>query len=231
MKVGLLSDIHGNDLALEAVLNAAKQKGVEELLIAGDFVGYYYNPERVLELLNSWSWNAVGGNHEAMLGEWLSGNKREEILKKYGSGIKNACSKLTEELLEKLIALPQTRRIELCNRNVLLCHGSPWDKDCYIYPDAKMEIRNRFFEEGSDLVVYGHTHYPVVWQEGEQLVVNPGSVGQPRDRKPGACWALWDTEEHKIALMRENYDFLPLIEECKRIDPQLLYLVDVLTRS
>jgi len=231
MIVGLLSDIHGNDLALEAVLNAAKQNGVEELLIAGDFVGYYYNPDRVFELLDSWSWNAVGGNHETMLGEWRSGYNREKILQKYGSGIKEASNKLTVALLEDLISLPSTRMIETDNRNVLLCHGAPWDRDCYIYPDADTETRLSFFNTGSDLLVYGHTHYPVIWREGEQLVVNPGSVGQPRDHKPGACWALWDTGAHKVTLMRENYNFQPLIEECKRIDPRLPYLVNVLTRS
>lgn len=231
MKIGLLADIHANDLALEAVLKAAKRHGVEELLIAGDFVGYYYNPERVLELLNSWTWNAIGGNHEAMLGEWRSGRNREEILKKYGSGIKEACNKLSEAQLENLINLPPTRRIKIDNREVLICHGAPWDRDYYIYPDVAVDTRLCLFREDCDLLVYGHTHYPAVWQEGEQLAVNPGSVGQPRDHKPGACWALWDTGRHNITLMREEYDFKQLIEKCMRIDPQLPYLANVLIRS
>jgi len=62
-------------------------------------------------------------------------------------------------------------------------------------------------------------------------VINPGSVGQPRDRRPGACWALWNTETMKIELRREQYDRTALVEACRRIDPQLPFLVDVLERS
>ena len=82
-----------------------------------------------------------------------------------------------------------------------------------------------------DLMVYGHTHYPVKWVRNNKIIINPGSLGQPRDRKQGACWALWDTTRNSVELFREEYDFLPVIEMCKKYDPELNYLVDVLVRT
>ncbi|MFO0212044.1 MAG: metallophosphoesterase family protein, partial [Pseudanabaena sp.] len=67
MKIGVLSDIHGNHLALEAVLKEARKLGVEKLLILGDLVGYYYHSVEVLRQLEEWSTEMIGGNHEEMM--------------------------------------------------------------------------------------------------------------------------------------------------------------------
>ena len=64
MKVGIISDIHGNHYALEEVLKVAIREGVEKLLVLGDIVGYYYHPEIVLEMLYKWSYEIIKGNHE-----------------------------------------------------------------------------------------------------------------------------------------------------------------------
>jgi len=79
-------------------------------------------------------------------------------------------------------------------------------------------------------VVFGHTHYPVLWNVEGRMAVNPGSVGQPRDRIPGACWALWDTDTDEIHLRREMYDAGGLVAECRARDPHLNFIADVLTR-
>ena len=63
------------------------------------------------------------------------------------------------------------------------------------------------------------------------MVVNPGSVGQPRDRKPGSCWALWDTRRMEVTLRRTAFDTSLVAERARRIDPHLPYLSDVLTRQ
>ncbi len=231
MKVALLADIHGNAHALEAVLTAAQHHGVDKLLIAGDLVGYYYDIDQVLDLLTGWDWQAVQGNHERMLGQWLDGEGRSEIKAKYGSGLFEAERRLTYQQLEQLIYLPAMLEQELSGKRLLLCHGSPWDTDCYIYPDAAPEIIGKFFALDRDLVVFGHTHYPMLLQQGDQLAVNPGSVGQPRDRVFGACWALWESDTGKVTLMREQYDPAALIDMVKRIDPQITYLRDVLARK
>ena len=69
MKIAILSDIHGNVFALESVLNAVKKKGIDTLIIAGDFVGYYFWPADVFSLLEGWNLVAIRGNHDQMAGK------------------------------------------------------------------------------------------------------------------------------------------------------------------
>ncbi len=230
-RVAILADIHGNAPAMEAVLGAARAAAVERLLIAGDFVGYYYAAGRVLELLADWSWVAVRGNHEDMLGDWIADRNRDDIHRRYGSGLQAACEDVSVDQLDMLCALPSVRTVEVAGRQIVLCHGTPDCTDTYVYPDADEDRWSAFFTGDAHLTIYGHTHYPVVQLRGPARTVNPGSVGQPRDRKPGACWALWDTQTDTVELRRETYDPTTLIVECQKRDPDLPYLADVLTRT
>ena len=112
----------------------------------------------------------------------------------------------------------------------MLCHGAPWDNDRYVYPDAQPELLERCAVQKYDLVVLGHTHYPMHRQIGDTLVVNPGSVGQPRNRQPGAHWALFDTATRSVEFHREQYDVSELVQECQQRNPELSYLAEVLIR-
>lgn len=230
MKIGLLADLHGNGEAVATVLAAARRAGVERLLCAGDYVGYYYHPEAVLRELDRWVWTGVRGNHEDMLADWLAGKNRENVLARYGSGITVAAD-MPAGKRDRLLALPRRLTLEIDGRTVVLCHGAPWATNAYVYPDAPPDTRSRMAVEAVDVVVFGHSHFPVLWRERHCLVVNPGSVGQPRDRVPGACWALWDTSTMTIDLRRESYDTAPLVAECRRRDRDLAYLANVLTRT
>lgn len=231
LKVALLADIHGNADALGAVLAAASDSNVDRLLVAGDLVGYYYEAGRVLELLNEWEWDAVGGNHEHLLGRWEAGNDRDAIRAAYGSALSVTLDELGAEQRDMLKGLPAKRDMDIGSRRVRLCHGSPWDRDTYVYPDAKDDVRERFGDAEIDLVVFGHTHYPASWVAGSTLAVNPGSVGQPRDRIPGACWALWNVNRNSVEFKRETYDPANVIAACRHHDPDLPYLEKVLTRQ
>ncbi|MFD2206860.1 metallophosphoesterase family protein [Kiloniella antarctica] len=231
MKIALLADIHGNAYALSAVLEAAERAGAVRLLIAGDLTGYYPDVVSVLAMLDAWDWVSVGGNHEAMLKDWRNGLNRDVILNKYGSALKTAFEELSDQQIEMLVSLPSIFDVEIKGRRVRICHGTPWNRDEYAYPDAKHEVKEHFAEDLSDLVIFGHTHYPTQWQVGETLIVNPGSTGQPRDRKPGACWALWNVETNVVEFHREAYDMEKLIARCKVSDPNTPFLWNVLTRD
>lgn len=235
MKIGLLADIHGNIDALQACLAAVEAAGVERLLVAGDFVGYYYAPSEVLVALDRFDWIAVRGNHEDMLAEWVAGRRHSDIGRRYGSGLATAAAALTAAQIEWLLELPTSRRLEIDGTRILLCHGTPDSTESYVYPDAPDSAFESFRAPGIGLAVYGHTHYPHQRElsgAGEPLrIVNPGSVGQPRNRVPGAHWALWDTSTGEIAARVEPYDPAPLQAECRRRDPQLPYLATVLTRT
>ena len=232
MKIGLLSDIHGNALALKAVLDSAKNKGVEMLCIAGDFVGYYYHPEVVLQLLESWRVCAVRGNHEEMLADVLEDPSRlENFGMLYGSGLKQAVLNLTKNQLEYLCTLPETQVVDVDGRRIFLAHGAPWSTDYYIYPDAKRQVFEKACLLGGDVLVLGHTHYAMKKQVGTTLIVNPGSVGQPRDRVPGAAWAMLDTSTLGLIYYRETYDKSVVVAEVTERDPSLPYLSEVLVRT
>ena len=93
-------------------------------------------------------------------------------------------------------------------------------------------INNMFnYDPEFDVMVYGHTHYPVIWVHDNKKIINPGSVGQPRDRKPGASWVFWDTTTNQFDFHREKYDATPVINMCRENDPNINYLVDVLVRK
>lgn len=232
MKLALLGDIHGNHFALEAVLCAARKHAVERLLVAGDLVGYYFWPKEVLELLASWSSVMVRGNHEDMLAAARSDSAfLARVDERYGTGLRCVIEQLDELQLDQLCALPHPLELVIDGCRILLCHGAPWDVDHYVYPDAKPELLARCAEQEFDLVVLGHTHYPMRHQIGKTLVVNAGSVGQPRNRKPGAHWAIFDTVDRSLQFHQEAYDSSVLVRECRQRQPELPYLADVLIRT
>jgi putative phosphoesterase len=231
MRVALLSDIHGNDQALDAVLAAVRGEHIDLLMICGDFVGYYFAPDRVMEMLRPWKKHMIRGNHEDMLAR-TRGNpvELERLRKVYGSGLGLALERLCPSDLDELTSLPTTASIEVEGRRIFLCHGAPWDTDTYVYPDAKKDLLNRCIVPEHDFVVMGHTHYPMVRDVGSVRLVNPGSVGQPRNRRPGASWAILDTGTREVSLRHEIYDATAICEEAKSRDPGIPYLHNVLVR-
>lgn len=231
MKLALLGDVHGNADALSAVLVAAQEMGVEHLLVTGDLVGYYFAPAKVLELLAPWSRHVVRGNHEDMLAASRKDRVTlESIMNRYGSGILLALEQLSESQLNEVCSLPHSLQLDMDGCRILLCHGTPWNVDQYVYPDATQGLLQRCIEPGVDFVVLGHTHYSMERQIGSAQIVNPGSVGQPRNRKPGAQWAFLDTDSRRLEFRVESYDRAPLIRECRLRHPELPYLAEILER-
>ena len=231
MKIAILGDIHGNNLALDAVLKSAKRESVDSLLITGDLVGYYPFVKEVLELLNPWDCQAVKGNHEFMLKEALLNEVYlEEITKKYGSSIKIAINNLTKAQIEGLLSMPNTIQLELNEMSITLCHGSPVDVNEYVYPNTDLSKLSWLREIKSQLIICGHTHYPMMLEWGGKKIMNPGSVGQSRNGIAKAHWVLFDTETKDFKFMLEDYDTKIILDAVRSIDPTNLYLQEVLTR-
>jgi putative phosphoesterase len=231
MKVAILSDIHGNSYALEAVLNKAQREGVEKLLVLGDIVGYYYHPDIILNLLNKWDFNIIKGNHESILKNLIKDNTLAGKIKtKYGSGHKLALDKLTDTQIEFLINLPEKLSVNIDNVSFLLCHGSPWDNDFYIYPDASKDILEKCDNDTHDFVLTGHTHYSLVHKNKNSVLLNPGSVGQSRQAGAIASWAIVNTINQCVEIRATPYNAEKLKREILLIDPEIKYLHDVLNR-
>lgn len=232
MKVAIISDIHGNAVALSAVLKEACSVGVEKLCVLGDLVGYYYQPAVVLELLSNWPLLLIQGNHEAMLKRaMIDMEYKHWVTQNYGHGIDIATKELSPEGLCMLINAPSVKRAVLDDRTFLLCHGAPWDRDAYVYPDAEGSILDRCVQQNVDFVLMGHTHYPFIASLKGTLILNVGSVGQARDVGGYASWAIVDTANRTAVLHKTQYDVHSIEAEAKRVDPDKPFLWDVLRRN
>ena len=233
MRIGLISDIHGNVDALKVVLEEAKKQDVDLFLCSGDFVGYYYEPHIVLELLNDWKVFSVRGNHEDMLFECLENpEKLQAYEKRYGSGITKGLDVLSEIQLDFLKSLPRTLELVLEDKTFLLCHGSPWDTNEYVYPDAQSNLIGKYLECKFDFIIQGHTHYQMLKKVNGLTVINPGSVGQARGKQKGfAQWAVIDTKDFTTNFYNLNYDTVNLIDKINANNLEPEYLKSILIKE
>lgn len=233
MRLAVLSDIHGNSDALEATLRQAKLLGVDHLAVLGDLVGYYHDARKVIDLLSAWPATIIKGNHEVLLEQArLDSSVLVSIAKKYGSAHATALESLSTNELDWLSALPHPHVEQFGAMRVFLCHGSPENLDQYVYPDSEPSVFEQFKKNNSDIILCGHTHHAFTRVYDNTWILNPGSVGQPRDGGAGAAaWALLDTELRTSRMLRTAYDTSRIIKISNDRDPDHPYLQNVLSRS
>ena len=226
MKIAVLSDLHSNGDALDAVLEAVSAAGVDRVYHLGDLAGYNAEPEKCVRWAMDGTSGGVLGNHDAVAcgksgGENFNAPARTAAL---WSGIR-----ITEESRRYLRSLPDRLVVE---EELLLVHGSPSDPDRYLFTldDAAEELDGLGGRPEIRVVFFGHTHIPAAvvrrsdgsvvsvtprrfrLKEGERALLNPGSVGQPRDRDPDASFLVYDTLQRSVTWNRVPYD----IAECRR---------------
>jgi len=161
VRIAILSDIHGNAVALKETLEYARKLKAEYLILLGDIIGYYYGAKDVLRQLRSWPLSAIAGNHEAMLASACSDEEaKRRYRSKYGNSLDVACASLSEEELGWLLASPKNLTVRLGDLTMELYHGSPNDPEEYVYPDAESATIERCLRPGR-MVFLGHTHYPM----------------------------------------------------------------------
>lgn len=194
MRVGLISDIHGNKPALDAVL--AAMPDVDTIVNAGDIVGYNPWPRACLDAVRERDMPTVQGNHDRAVAAGSS--FRFNSLAR--AGVEYARTELSDAHREWLGELPATRRLD--DVAIRVAHGHPDAPDRYTYPDDFSPA----LLDGESVLVLGHTHvqHAAVYDDG--IVVNPGSVGQPRDGDPRAAYAVVDTNTLEVELNRVDYD-------------------------
>jgi len=231
-----LSDIHANIYALEAVYDDFKNKNVKNILVAGDLIGYYYWPKEVVQkLMNDDRVSCISGNHEQILFKTLSSSEASKTYKqKYGSGYEFCRSQLSKNELEWLFGLPNKLNIKIEDISFTVAHGSLEDPDMYIYPDTSLDALNENRSD-SNFTVLGHTHYPFIHypfirHKENNVIINPGSVGQPRDISGIASYVLINTENHAITFSRVKFETDDILSAAKRNDPEVPYLQTVLER-
>jgi len=232
MRIALLSDIHANLPALEAALHDVRRESPDAIYVCGDSIGYYFWPKEVLELLESVGAASIKGNHEEMLVQMHRGAiSSDSVREKYGPGLDIALADLNAHQLATIEQLPHPLTISSADGDALISHGSPENIDRYVYPDSKLDFVNGSDFSRNRWIVMGHTHYPMEAVKDDILFINPGSVGQPRNRVPGAHWALLNTEKDDVTFFNTQYDHRAVANEARRRCPELPYLERVLVRT
>jgi putative phosphoesterase len=231
MRIAVVSDIHGNDVALAAVIADFERERIARVFVLGDLVGYYYHPERVFELLSDWDCVMVQGNHERLMVESRNSEERADELKaKYGSGLNCALEHLSIKQVAMLAALPATAAVNAEGIRCLLAHGAPTAPDKYLYPDTDEKDLEESSTVEEDFVFVGHSHYPFIYEGREATLVNVGSVGQARGSGGIAQWTVLNTANRTIVQKFTPYDPSSVLSEVAMRDPKIPYLSDVLRR-
>jgi putative phosphoesterase len=199
MYVAFISDVHANLPALEAVLEDMASRRVGCTFCAGDILGYNTFPNETVDLLRRKEVACIAGNHDRAV---LMGVRNM-------NSIAAAAINWTREVLSPvsmafLRDLPNSIHRPLEGVMMAIHHGSPRFISEYVFEEHVSE--ELLDLAGARLLVLGHTHIPYVVQFPTGTVINPGSVGQPRDGDPRASYALLDTSEWTFRILRVPYD-------------------------
>lgn len=198
-KYGVISDIHSNYPALREVMRRFDDEGVDGILCAGDIVGYNSMPNEVINLLRDRDATCILGNHDrtAVSADYNSMNALAI------AAIRWTVSILTPENMNFLKSLGESAILP----EIAIYHGSPFEPDDYTYEDMVDERLAAY--SGTPFTVLGHTHVPFVKKMSSATVMNPGSVGQPRDGDARASCIILSEAEQRI--VRVPYDVEMLI--------------------
>jgi predicted phosphodiesterase len=217
MKYALLSDIHGNVEAFQAVLGNLEREKVDQVFFLGDIVGYGANPEECIKLLEGLTTWVVAGNHD-----WASVG-----LTDYSNF--NPVAKTAIEWTKRKLSVPYQHYLThlpllLTCHNLTFVHASPYHPEEWNYVFSLSEASFNFCCYEQQISFIGHSHTPVSFMQSERgtthllqkstfpieessrYLINVGSVGQPRDGDPRAAYAIYDLDESRVTIKRIAYD-------------------------
>ena len=217
MLYGICSDIHSNATAFKAVLESMRDNGVERKVCLGDIVGYGVDTDDCVDLVRENMDFCLIGNHDSVAVK----NESSEGFNPYAKqAIEWTQKHLSKESVAYIRSLPYIHE----ENDICFVHASPLSPADWVYVTDLEDALNAFDHFSERYCFVGHTHSPViiasrpmaipkildeyeyVIANTERLLVNVGSVGQPRDRDPRACWCLLDTETKCVRLIRVDYD-------------------------
>jgi diadenosine tetraphosphatase ApaH/serine/threonine PP2A family protein phosphatase len=232
MKYAIVSDIHANDIALEAVLDHADEThGTIPLLCLGDIVGYGPRPNETVAIVRERALSTVVGNHDLAC---ANGTGIERFNVHAAASALWTRENLTSANVDWLLSLPFT----VDKPAYSIVHGSPKDPAAFEYVTDRWSARDAFDATRARLTFIGHTHVPQLFREWDytsierirrtppascdfvetgvngdnRYLVNVGSVGQPRDRDPRASYAVYDDERLTVTWFRVPYSAAAVAE-------------------
>jgi len=221
MRYLIFTDIHGNLEAFLVFLKFAQKQKIDHYLFLGDLVGYGASPNEIIQKLKLLKpITTIRGNHDKAACEI-------ETVQTFNPIAASAIHWTRQNILKKNLAyLERLKKGPIViNDEISICHGAPFDEDHYIF--GEFDAAEAFLHVNTPICFFGHTHFPFVYTEkdhfvegtfltgnsneikiekGTKYLINPGSIGQPRDRNPRAACAIYDSKSKKIKFFRLEYD-------------------------
>ena len=221
MRYLIFTDIHGNLEAFIVFLKFAQKYKIDHYLFLGDLVGYGASPNEIIQKLKLLKpISTIRGNHDKAACEI-------ETVQTFNPIAASAIHWTRQNLLKKNLAYLERLKKGpiIINDEISICHGAPFDEDHYIF--GEFDAAEAFLHIKTQICFFGHTHFPFVYTEkdhfvegtfltgnsneikiekGTKYLINPGSIGQPRDRNPRAACAIYDSKSKKIKFFRLEYD-------------------------
>jgi len=216
MRYGIISDIHGNLEALEAAIDALSREKIDEYLCVGDIVGYGANPAECIEKTRALKPYIVCGNHDVASSGLIGTSAFNEAAKAAVMWTRNNLSR-------EHIAFLKGLNFVYKHRHFTLVHGTLEEPEVFHYMSDGYAAHRTFRLMDTQISFVGHSHVPGIFSHrnkklnyfykeklkfarNEKLIVNVGSVGQPRDGDPRLCYSVYDTDRNLITLKRLPYD-------------------------
>jgi predicted phosphodiesterase len=219
----VVSDVHSNLTALERIIDDAGR--FDAVICAGDIVGYGPDPGDCVETLKGLEVRSASGNHDVGV---TTGEGPTSHFNVHAAEAVNINRRLLNQAqLRWLERLPRGLDLDIGGVKASVFHGSPdrpiWE---YVFPSEAQLRAGEFFEAtGADLLILGHTHVPFVHRLDGRVLLNPGSVGQPRDGDPRASYMLVDVADGgiEVAYRRVEYDIDSVASRITRLGiPEIL---------
>lgn len=230
MRYAIISDIHGNLEALLAVLEKIDTLNVDKIVCLGDIVGYNPNPEECVNIVRERKIKCILGNHDSRVAGLADPRDFNALAE---DAVYWTRENLSEHNIQFLKKLPKTILID--NR-FLAVHGWVNDTDRYIFGamDALRNFNILKISEEVNLCFFGHTHVAIAYIESRSSVklncehelvidkeynylINPGGLGQPRDRDPRAPFLIYDAKASRVNFLRVEYDVEAVARKIKRV--------------
>jgi len=220
MKYLIFSDIHSNLEAFETLLSLEAVKSADKYLFLGDLVGYGANPNEIIDLFKKLeNVYCIRGNHDKVIADLESSSLFNPVAAFSAEWSKIQISPENQTFLKELKTGP-----EVVDHFITICHGSTFDEDYYVF--SMFEAVESFKFMDTSIGFFGHTHFPVIYllrnekidivplseenriklDPNTRYLINPGSVGQPRDKNPKSSFIIFDSTRKEIQFSRFEYD-------------------------
>jgi len=230
MKIAIIADIHANHAALEAVLNDVSQRNIDEIISLGDNIGYGPDPQQVVTTLQDAKIVSILGNHEY-------GLQSELYLKRLNPDPQKSLI-LNRDLLSPAgLSYCQALQPLLFRHGARFVHGCPPKSyTAYLYRPRQHKLERLYHGFTEQLCFFGHTHAPTIFKGAERIrevelykgsfqlepkfryIINPGSVGQPRDNVNNrAKYLIWDPQEGTLVFRAIAYNVAATVEKLRRL--------------